>query len=581
MLQAVPRRHTAALVVAALGLAASPLLAAEPPVATPLVLIGGGPDDTGLAAEALSLAGGTSAKVGIVSAASSRPQESGPAYQQFFGAFGVSARYVPLPTRESASAPEAVRPLSSSELLFFSGGDQSRLAERIAATPVLGAIQDAWVRGAVVAGTSAGAMPWGSVFIANGSSLGAFSVAFDRDAQGNPGLELKSGLRLTDNLIVDTHFDARQRLGRLLLAVAAHPANSGIGVDEVTAAIVTGDDVRALGRGAVTIVEARNLTGNNAARANGRTPFAAGPFRVHRLKAGQNVAMRQGAVRPGPTPTPTPSPGFFFGLFGSQAASPLPNEASGPQQPITLIGPAAPPPTLWSPASFVRDAGGTQAKLLILTGNGASRDAETWRGHLLLLGAGRARVLTASEIHDQNLARVLEASTGVFLLEDAAGTLDEALTANRRQLRDVLATYAPRLPMAAAGLGVRILGPVAYLGNPGEAARLIKPALDLLPSAAVEDLTWEPGGVERLVQAALLANRGLGIGLGAENSVRIEHGQVVVIGKGQALFVEARNVSGFSVPPVGTVEPAQAIGLEVSVIPPDGVYDFTSRRPRF
>ncbi|MBM3274712.1 MAG: hypothetical protein FJZ00_06145, partial [Candidatus Sericytochromatia bacterium] len=290
---------------------------------------------------------------------------------------------------------------------------------------------------------------------------------------------------------------------------------------------------------------------------------------------------RQSAARPGPSPTPTQPPGFFFGLFGSQTASPLPNEASGPQQPITLIGPAAPPPTLSSPANFVRDAGGTQAKLLILTGNGASRDAETWRGHLLLLGAGRARVLTASEVHDQNLSRALEASTGVFLLEDAAGSLDEVLTANRRQLRDVLATYAPRLPFAAAGLGVRILGPVAYLGNPGEAARLIKPGLDLVPATAAEDLTWEPGGVERLVQAALLSSRGLGIGLGTENSVRIEHGQVVVIGKGQALFVEARNVAEFSVPPVGTVEPAQAIGLEVSVIPPDGVYDLIGRRPRF
>ncbi len=573
------------LVAAALGLAAGPLLAAEPQVSTPLVLIGGGSDDHALTAEALSLAGGNRARTAVIAAGSNNPAAAGAAYQQYLSAFGVSSRYVPLPDREAAAAPESVRQLAATDLLFFTGGDQHRLADRLAGTPVLGGIQDAWIRGTVVAGTSAGAMPWGKVFIANGTSLGAFALAFDRDTQGQPGLELRPGLRLFDDLIADTHFDARQRLGRLLLALATAPAASAIGIDELTAAIVTGDDVRALGRGTLTVVEARRLAGNNAGRASARLPFAAGPFTLSRLKAGQTLRLRQSAgTRPAaPSASPPPQGGFFFGMFGSAAPTPGPGAArtSGPRQPVTLVAPAAPPSNLSSLNAFVRDSAGTQAKILILTGNGASRDAETWRGHLLLLGAGRAQVLRASEIHDQNLAQSLERATGVFFLEDAAGSLLDACNANRRRLRDIIATFAPRLPLGAAGPGVRILGEVAYFGNPGETAHLVKEGLKLVPGTTTEEQLWEPGGLERLVQTTLMAGPALGIGLAPDNSVRIEHGQIAVIGRTQTVFLEGRNVTGYTLPASGSLEPASAVGFEASVIPPDGVYDYIGHRPRF
>lgn len=573
------------LVAAALGLAAGPLLAAEPNVSTPLMLIGGGPDDPALTAEALSLAGGSRAGVAVLAAGSSNPAAAGSAYQNYFSAFGVTARYVPLPDRDAARSPETVRRLAAADMLFFTGGDQHRLAERLADTPALGGIQDGWIRGAAVTGTSAGAMPWGGIYIANGTSLGAFATAFDKDAQGQAGLEVRRGLRLLDDIIVDTHFDTRQRLGRLLLALASTPSAAAIGVDELTAAVVSGDDVRAVGRGTVTVMEARRLTGNNAGRASVRLPFAAGPFSLNRLKGGQTMRLRLSsgarAAAPAAAPSATPQAGFFFGLFGSVAPTPAPAEVAGPRQPITLIAHAAPPHNLSSLNAFIRDSAGTQARILILTGNGASRDAETWRGHLLLLGAGKAQLLTASEIHDQNLAQTLERATGVFFLEDAAGSLLEACNANRRRLRDIIATYAPRLPLGAAGLGVRILGNVAYFGNPADPARRIKEGLRLVPGTTTEEQLWEPGGLERLVQTTLAAGPGLGIGLGPDNSVRIEHGQIAVVGRGQAIFLEGKNVTQFTLPASSSVEPASATGFEASVIPPDGVYDFAGHRPRF
>ena len=567
--------------LAATVVVGAPILALAEGTPAPLVLMGGGQDNPAVLAEALSLAGGSRARVGIVAAGSSNPAAAGSAYARAFEAFGVPAEYVPIADRDAAMAPETIRKLAAADLLFFTGGDQRRFAERIGATLLQGAILDAWRRGAVVAGTSAGAMPWGAAYISNGTSLGAFLEGFGKDLQGQPGLELRPGLRLVDELIVDTHFDAKQRLGRLLLALAASPAGHALGVDEETGAILDRGMVKAMGRGTVTILQAKHLMGNNAAKANQRNPFAAGPFTMSRLIDGQTYSLGQGAVpRPSPEPSATPAPGFFFGLFGTNPnVTPAPARASS--QPVTLVAAAVPPPALSSLAAYVRDAGGTQARIVILAGNGASRDADLWRGHLLLLGAGRASVITASELHDRNLAQAIERASALFFLEDATGTMLDALSANRRQLRDVLANYATRLPMGAASLGVRILGEVAYFGHPGEPGHVAKLGLRLLPGAVAEDQLWEAGGLERLIQATLMGDRALGIGLAPDNSVRLENGQAAVIGKGQCVFIDAKNVGPFTLPASESAPWASAMGLEVSVVPPEGAYDLPGHRPRF
>ena len=54
---------------------------------------------------------------------------------------------------------------------------------------------------------------------------------------------LAPGLGLTNRVIIDQHFRQRDRLGRLLTALAYNPFAVGIGLDEDTAAFFGPDDV--------------------------------------------------------------------------------------------------------------------------------------------------------------------------------------------------------------------------------------------------------------------------------------------------------------------------------------------------
>jgi cyanophycinase len=67
---------------------------------------------------------------------------------------------------------------------------------------------------------------------------------------------LAPGLGLTNRIVVDQHFRQRDRLGRLLTALAFNPFAVGVGLDEDTAAFIAPDEtLEVLGSGAVTIVD--------------------------------------------------------------------------------------------------------------------------------------------------------------------------------------------------------------------------------------------------------------------------------------------------------------------------------------
>jgi cyanophycinase len=69
------------------------------------------------------------------------------------------------------------------------------------------------------------------------------------------------GLRLLPDVVIDTHFAERGRIGRLVGAVAQNPANLGIGIDEDTAIIVNGeDDFLVIGSGGVYVVDGTGIS---------------------------------------------------------------------------------------------------------------------------------------------------------------------------------------------------------------------------------------------------------------------------------------------------------------------------------
>jgi cyanophycinase len=69
------------------------------------------------------------------------------------------------------------------------------------------------------------------------------------------------GLRLLPDVVIDTHFAERGRIGRLVGAVAQNPANLGIGIDEDTAIIVDDEQgFTVIGSGGVYVVDGRDIT---------------------------------------------------------------------------------------------------------------------------------------------------------------------------------------------------------------------------------------------------------------------------------------------------------------------------------
>ena len=106
--------------------------------------------------------------------------------------------------------------------------------------------------GVTVGGTSAGA-----------SILSEHMIAFGDDGASaiSGSVRLAPGLGLTNRFVIDQHFRQRDRLGRLLTALAYNPFAVGIGLDEDTAAFIGPDNtVEVEGSGAVTVVDAAEVS---------------------------------------------------------------------------------------------------------------------------------------------------------------------------------------------------------------------------------------------------------------------------------------------------------------------------------
>src|SRR5215213_8078218 len=74
-------------------------------------------------------------------------------------------------------------------------------------------------------------------------------------------LMMAPGLGLIRDVVIDSHFAERGRMGRLLGAVAQNPRNLGIGIDEDTAIFVEPNDLfRVIGSGAVYLVDGTDIS---------------------------------------------------------------------------------------------------------------------------------------------------------------------------------------------------------------------------------------------------------------------------------------------------------------------------------
>lgn len=245
------------LVYATSAVAGAPVAARPAPaaVATPLpptgrpgalMLIGGAEDRQGdrlVLRRFVALCRGPAPRVVVLPSASAYPEAAARRYESALAALGVGQQVVVHPaTREDAGRLELVAQVATADGVLITGGDQRRLTEIVGGTPLEQAVHQAFMNGACVAGTSAGAA------VMSARMLWARS--------------LTEGFGLLPQVIVDQHFTERRRLPRLLRALSRHPDHIGVGVDEDTALVLRrGQGAEVVGSGSVTIVDPRAVQG--------------------------------------------------------------------------------------------------------------------------------------------------------------------------------------------------------------------------------------------------------------------------------------------------------------------------------
>lgn len=215
-----------------------------------LVPIGGALSDPAIFERFLELCGGAGARLVVVPVASRLPR-TGFEYADALRRHGAGdVAVLDVRTRTDSEHPDALASLARADGVFFTGGDQVRLAEVLGGTPIARVLRRRWAQDALpVAGTSAGASYLSERMIARGWA----------GARPRTGMvTLITGLGLASHLVVDQHFAERRRQGRLMTAVALEPDCMGVGVDENTAAFIAPDgEATVLGAGGVTVVDAQ------------------------------------------------------------------------------------------------------------------------------------------------------------------------------------------------------------------------------------------------------------------------------------------------------------------------------------
>lgn len=229
--------------LAALLLAAALSPAAAQPPSGHLLVVGGNGTTDDILQKAVATAGGASGTV-VIFPQASELAETGRESAEMWTKAGMGRAIVANP----ADVPAALRAIGEANFVWFPGGDQNRLVQALEGTPIPEAIRARYRAGALVGGTSAGAAVMSQWMITGEADLKAIAAG---------KTELKPGLGLWPEVIVDQHFLKRQRGNRLISAVLDRPSLVGVGIDETTAVFVTGHSFEVLGQNSVLVIDAR------------------------------------------------------------------------------------------------------------------------------------------------------------------------------------------------------------------------------------------------------------------------------------------------------------------------------------
>ncbi|HEX9886805.1 MAG TPA: cyanophycinase [Longimicrobiales bacterium] len=248
------RRQLRALLLTLAAVAACPGLVWSQEIGPPggsLVIVGGAMRDPAIVQRFIGLAGGPEAPIVIVPTAG-----GGEEYDRFnsgLGAFRAQGAtdLTVLHTwdRDEADSEAFVAPLRRARGVWFGGGRQWRLADVYMGTLTERELWTLLERGGVIGGSSAGA-----------TILGSYLVRGDTRTNTVMMGDHEVGFGFLRASAIDQHLLRRNRHFDLIEVIRAHPDLLGIGIDENTAVVVTGDRFDVMGQGYVAIYDHGAMT---------------------------------------------------------------------------------------------------------------------------------------------------------------------------------------------------------------------------------------------------------------------------------------------------------------------------------
>lgn len=158
-------------------------------------------------------------------AAHSRPEMAIATATKYFASLGVTVREVMVLDRADADDAGTAEDLERAPFVYLTGGDPRHLAESLRDSLVWAAIVTALNKGAVLAGSSAGAMALCEKMLVPRQQ------------------ELADGLGLLRDIVVLPHHNSYKTVPDVPHAV---------GIDEATGLVLDGETTRVLGAGSVT-----------------------------------------------------------------------------------------------------------------------------------------------------------------------------------------------------------------------------------------------------------------------------------------------------------------------------------------
>jgi cyanophycinase len=198
-------------------------------------------------------------------------------------------------SKSEANTPDVVDKVKNAEVIFFAGGDQCKYVENFQNTNLEKAVESVSASGGAVGGTSAGAMIQ-SNFVYNS----CISNIESRDALDDPyrDIEFTYNFLPWANLkhtVVDTHFDKRDRMGRLMAFTARQVQDGkaksalGIGVSEATSVVVDRNGTaKVIGKGSAYFV----LADHSPKVCEKGKPLSYTDFKIWKVNNGETFSLR-------------------------------------------------------------------------------------------------------------------------------------------------------------------------------------------------------------------------------------------------------------------------------------------------